>query len=72
MDSFCKRLPPQSFKIIGEDSAPGLDKFLGDVTNCWKYNPGFWSGLQVALVKDAIAKSKSGNKAKMDERVLNF
>ena len=65
MASFCKRLPPQSFKIIGE-------QFLGDVTNCWKSNPDFWSGIQVALVQVATAKSKSGNKAKMDEKVLNF
>ena len=28
MAYFCKRLPPQSFKTIGEDSATGLEKFL--------------------------------------------
>ena len=72
MASLFKQLPPQSFKTIGEDSAPGLEKFLGDVTDCWKSNPDFRSGLQVALAKAAIAKSKSGNKAKMDEKVLNF
>ena len=72
MASFCKGLPPQSFKTIGENSAPGLDKFLGDVADCWKSNPNFRSGLQVALVKAAIAKSKSGNKSKMGEKALNF
>jgi hypothetical protein len=72
MASICNQLPPQSFKTIGENSAPGLDKFLGDVADCWKANPDFRSGLQVALVKAAIAKSKSGNKSKMGEKVLNF
>jgi hypothetical protein len=72
MASFCKRLPPQSFKTIGENSTPGLNKFLGDVAECWKYNPDFRSGLQVALVKTVIAKSKSGNKSKIEEKVLNF
>ena len=72
MASFCKRLPPQSFKTMGENSAPGLNKFLGDVAECWKSNPDFRSGLQVALVKTAIAKSKSGNKSKIEEKVLNF
>ena len=72
MASICKRLPPQLFKTIGENSAPGLDKFLGDVANCWKSNPDFRSGLQVALVKASIVKSKSGNKSKIREKVLNF
>ena len=72
MASFCKELPPKIFKTIGENSAPGLNKFLGDVAECWKSNPDFRSGLQVALVKTAIAKSKSGNKSKIEEKVLNF
>ena len=65
MASLCKELPPKTFKIIGENSAPGLDKFLKDVSDCWKSNPDFQSGLQVALIKAAIAKSKSGNNAKL-------
>ena len=33
---------------------------------------GLITGIRVALVKAAIAKSKSGNKAKSDEKVINF
>ena len=72
MASFCKQLLPQSFKIIGDNSAPGLSKYLGNVVDCWKSNPDFRGGLQVALVKTAITKLKFGNKSKMEEKVLNF
>lgn len=72
MVSQCKSLPRNTFKSIGEDSAPGLDTFIENITDVWTANPDFRSSLQVGLIKCAMAKVKFGVHAKMEETVLNF
>ena len=67
-----RHMPEQTFKLIGKDSAPGLDAFLVDVAEVWQANPAFRSSLAVSIVKSAVAKSKYGPNAAMDEKILNF
>ena len=67
MSKLHKRPPNKTYKCAGEDAGPGLDTIFANAAELCKRNPSFRSSLGVAIFKAAIAKTKYGKNATLED-----